>query len=76
MRSPNRGAYERYKAAVAADSSKRFHATEQLLCASIVHPAPSELTAMFERKPGLIETLGGEALELAGFVLQVETEKL
>jgi hypothetical protein len=75
IKPPNRGVYEQYKAEV-ADVSKRPAATERLVRQSIVWPEPSIVADMFERKAGLIETFAGEALDLIGFAVKVESEKL
>lgn len=75
IKPPNRGVYEQYKADV-ADTAKRAIATERLVRQAIVWPEPATVNDMFERKAGLIETFAGEALELIGFAVKVESEKL
>lgn len=74
-RPPTRADYLRFTE-MAADAKKRARAVEMLTRACIVYPEPDDFDALLERKPGLATSLGGELVELAGAVEEVEVKKL
>lgn len=74
-KAPTRALWKRFRAQT-QDETKRLIAAENLVRDCVVWPAKNELEAMWERKPGLIESFGSELLELAGLSNKVEKKAL
>ena len=67
FRVPSRAVWKRYRAeASSADPSVKSAAFGPLVFASCVYPSEAELEAMLDRRPGLLETFGGELIDHAG----------
>ena len=67
FRVPSRAAWKRYRAeASSQDPSVKSAAFGPLVFSSCVYPSGAELEAMIERRPGLLETFGGDLIDHAG----------
>lgn len=75
MRPPARAEWRRFSEQ-RADEKRRLPAAEALVKHSVVWPPPSELEAMFEARPGLLDVLSVKAVEFAGATEEAADEKL
>lgn len=66
--------YKRFRAQ-AQDDARRAVAATNLVNACLVWPGDAEREAMFDEYPGLIDTLAGALLELAGLQPGEKVEK-
>ncbi len=62
-KAPNRALYKRFRSKGRTNNSD---ALEELVSASIIHPAGPQVTALFEKYPGLIDTFGESLFEAIG----------
>ncbi len=65
IRPPKRQEWKRFRTA-AADERKRADALEILFRDCCVYPEKEAVEEMLNRRPGLAEVFGGEAMEFAG----------
>ncbi len=70
-----REVYKRFRAQ-ASDEAKRPVAAANLVAACLVWPEKAEAEALFDEYPGLVDTIGGSLLELAGVTQEVEKKAL
>lgn len=75
IRPPSREAFRRFNA-MAARESQRYEALETLVRDCVVWPGQAELSALLEKKPGLVAPIAEKAIELAGAVQEVEFRPL
>jgi hypothetical protein len=75
VKPPSRSMLKRFRKD-AAELDTRLDAFEALCKGCVVAPDAPGLAALFERRPGLIETIGGEILEISGVTNQSKSEKL
>ena len=72
---PARDVWKRFRAQV-MDEGKRIVAMENLVRGCIVSPTGPELDSVFDRLPGLVETLGKKLVEEAGAGGEAEKKAL
>jgi hypothetical protein len=72
---PSRAAFKRFRVDSTTPAG-RLDALEGLGKSCVVLPDDKGLNALYDARPGLIETIGGELLELAGLTQNSASEKL
>lgn len=75
VRVPSRAEWKRFRAQQ-ADAAKNVDARETLLRGCIVHPAAADVAAIFEKRPGLVDTFGVELQTIAGVTAEATSRKL
>lgn len=65
VRPPTRAAMKRFFN-LSSREDRRYEALEALLQDCVVHPAPADLAALLERKPGLVAPFGEKLVSIAG----------
>jgi hypothetical protein len=75
VRMPTRPEYKRFRSYV-IDAGKRNDAHDALISEVLLYPERAAATAIFDRKPALVETLGEWIAEQAGAGANVEKKAL
>lgn len=75
VKPPSRAAMKRFFN-TASREDRRYEALEALLLDCVVHPSPTELAAILERKPGLVAPFGEKLVSLAGATEEAEFRSL
>lgn len=75
IRCPTAEECDRFDSELEKDRGKRLSEAYKLFRRCCVHPSAAEVDAIIERRPGLRPVLGGQALHVAGYTTELETEK-
>jgi hypothetical protein len=75
LRCPEAAEYRRFLVTVADDRKALFDAQERLARHAVVLPDAATLSALLERRPGLVPWLAGEAANIAADLEETEAKK-
>jgi len=73
VKAPSESEWKRFRS-MQSDPEQRAHAIGVLFRACLVHPAAQEFAPIIAAKPGLVETFGGDLVDIAG-VSRANTRK-
>lgn len=72
---PDEGAWRRFRAQQDDDAQSSI-ALRGLVFACVVHPVPADFVPIVARRPGIVETVGGKLVKIAGVSRAATIRKL
>jgi hypothetical protein len=75
VKTPDDGTWKRFRSQ-SSDDAQRSVALRGLVLSCVVHPAGPDFASAVARRPGIIETIGGKLVEVAGVSMATTARKL